>query len=302
MKQTFFFAIIFAFFLSCDGGQTKKPQTNDATRTTGTAAVNPKEKQLNVSIFLDLSDRISLKLHPQQVENDLELVKTITEYFRKNMEKLGAYKAKGKIKIFFSPPPSVPSINAIANSLKIDCSTMNNIGRKQVYDNLTSLFSDKLSEIYQQTMATSGWEGSDIWRFFKNDVKDYCIDKNTDYRNILIIFTDGYVYHKNSVSNKGNRFSYILEKNIATYRSASPLKELLEKDDFGLLVERNDLENLEVLVLEVCAENPANKNDEDIIGEVLKKWFKEMQISHFEVYSTDLPSNTRTRIDNFLNQ
>jgi hypothetical protein len=300
MKQTIFCIAILLFLVGC-GGKGKEGQNADNTGTNEVAA-KPQDKQLNISIYLDLSDRISPQKHPQQIENDLELVKTVTEYFRKNMEKLGAYKAKGKIKIFFSPPPSVPAINDIAKSLKIDCSQMDNQGRKQVYDTLTKLFVDNLSDIYRQTVATSVWEGCDIWRFFKDDVKDFCIDKDPNYRNILIIFTDGYVYHKNSVFYNGNRYSYILEKNVAKYRSSKNLPEQLEKDNFGLIAERNDLNNLEILVLEVSAENSSFKIDEDIIANVLKKWFKEMNVAHFEVYRSDLPSNTQPRIENFLNQ
>ena len=67
------------------------------------------------------------------------------------------------------------------------------------------------------------------------------------------------------------------------------------------MAERNDLNDLEVLVLEVKAENPSNKIDEDILPFVLKKWFNEMNISRHEVYRSDLPANTKTRIDKFLN-
>jgi len=68
------------------------------------------------------------------------------------------------------------------------------------------------------------------------------------------------------------------------------------------MTERDDLENLEVLVLEISAENEKNKIDEDIISHLWKKWFEEMNVSHYEVYRSDLPANTKTRIENFLNQ
>ena len=76
---------------------------------------------------------------------------------------------------------------------------LENKGRKEVYDSITDLYSKNLENIYQETIETSAWEGSDIWRFFKDDVKDFCIEKDTTYRNILIILTDGYLYHKQSV-------------------------------------------------------------------------------------------------------
>ncbi|MFB6340951.1 hypothetical protein ACE1ET_04490 [Saccharicrinis sp. FJH62] len=295
MKKLFYISI-FAFSLIACGGGSNVKQNNNNIKTE-----KPQEKQLNISILLDLSDRISPKINPDAKKNDIENIRTITEFFKTNMSNLGAYKAKGKIRLFFSPPPSNDNINSIVNRLNIDCSKMDNKGRKEVYDNIADLYSKNLENIYQETIETSAWEGSDIWRFFKDDVKDFCIEKDTTYSNILIILTDGYLYHKQSVFNNKNRFSYLLgTSNLKQYRKQN-WEELIEQNDFGIKTERNDLSNLEVLVLEVKAENPNNKIDEDILRYLWKKWFKEMNITHNEVYPSALPANTKTRIESFLN-
>ncbi|NDW12379.1 hypothetical protein D0T50_05680 [Bacteroides sp. 214] len=278
--------------------------TNNKSNVGASNTEKQQEKQLNISILLDLSDRINpqkFPTTPEHYQRDIENIKTITEFFKSNMQRLGAYKAKGKIKIFFNPPPANPTISSIASELNIDCSKTDNKGRKEIYDSITELFTKKLDEIYNQTIVSSVWEGSDIWRFFKDDVKDFCVDNDSSYRNILIIFTDGYLYHKQTVYNDKNQFSYILDKNLSSYRKLN-WKQLIEQNNFGIMAERNDLENLEVLVLEVSAENPKNKIDEDIISFVWKNWFEKMSIPHYEVYRSDLPTNTKTRIENFLNQ
>jgi hypothetical protein len=262
----------------------------------------PITKQLNISILLDLSDRINPKVNPNAQINDIENIRTITEFFKSNMSKLGAYNAKGRIRIFFSPPPTDPNINSIVNNLIIDCSKLDNKGRKNVYDSLTELYTRKLEGIYKNTIATSYWEGSDIWRFFKDDVKDFCIVNDNNYRNILIIFTDGYLYHKQSVFNNKNRYTYLLgNNNIKQFRIPN-WEQLIEQRDFGILTERTDLNNLEVLVLEIKSENSQNKIDEDILRFLWKKWLKEMNVERFDTYNSDLPANTRTRIESFLNQ
>lgn len=296
MKRLFFIVVIAVIFTAC-GNNKGDNQSHSQNSTTQ----KPLVKQLNISIFLDLSDRINPQINPEAQVNDIENIKTITDCFKSNMSELGAYKAKGKIRVFFSPPPSNPNINAIINNLNIDCSTMDNKGRKTVYDSITELYQKKLEDIYKETIATSTWEGSDIWRFFKDDVKDFCISNDTTYRNILIILTDGYLYHKQSVFNNKNRYTYLLgNSNLAQYRKQN-WEQLIKQNDFGILTKRNDLNNLEVLVLGVKAENPNNKIDEDILQSLWKKWFKEMNVSHYEVYHSDLPANTKTRIDNFLN-
>lgn len=295
MKQIFFITIVAFSIIACNTGSNDKINTSNANK------INSNQKQLRISILLDLSDRISPKINPDAQKNDIENLETITEYFKSNMTSLGAYKAKGKIRIFFSPTPTNANINYIVSKLTIDCSKMDNKGRKEVYDSITGLYEHNLEKIYQETIATSAWEGSDIWRFFKDDIKDYCIENDTNYRNILIILTDGYLYHKQSVFNNKNRYTYLLgNNNLKEYRKQN-WEQLVEQNDFGIITERSDLSNLEVLVLELKAENANNKIDEDILQFLWKKWFKEMNISHYEVYHSDLPANTKTRIESFLN-
>lgn len=298
MKQLFYIIFLFLLLSACGGNEDSKSNSKEQETQ------ESKEKQLNISILLDLSDRISpqkFPSNPEHSERDIENIKTITEFFKLNMERLGAYNAKGKIRVFFSPPPQSSEINTIASKLNIDCSKMDNKGRKHIYESITDIFVQNIEEIYNQTIATSTWDGSDIWRFFKDDVKDFCIDSDTSYRNILIVFTDGYLYHKQSVYNNKNHFSYLLESNLKLYRKPN-WKQLIEQNNFGIITERNDLENLEVLVLEVCAENSKNKIDEDIMSFVLKNWLQSMNVSHSEVYRSDLPANTKTRIQRFLDE
>ena len=298
MKRILFISIVTFLFIGCKGNKNEK-EDKDATTT-----INSQEKQLNISILLDLSDRISPKINPDAQKKDIENIKTITEFFSSNMEKLGAYKAKGKIKIFFSPTLVNNNINSTVSKLIIDCSKMDNKGRKEVHDSLTNLYSKNLNDIYQQTIASSAWEGSDIWRFFKDDVKDFCIENDPNYRNILIILTDGYLYHKQSDYNNKNRFSYLLgSRNLKPYRKQN-WEQLVEQNDFGIKTERKDLNDLEILVLEIKAENQSNKMDEDILRFLWEKWFKEMNISdnHYKVYSSNEPAYTKTRIEKFLDQ
>lgn len=255
-------------------------------------------KQLNISILLDLSDRIIQTATPSHVERDKEIIKCITEYFKKDMEKRNAHKAKGKIKVLFYPTPQNTSINEIAGKLKIDCLNMDTKMRKNIYDTITELFSKNISEIYSQAIQTNNWHGSDIWRFFKDDLEDYCIEQDTNYRNILIILTDGYIYHKNTHFGNGNRYSYLLQDNVNKFNNPTRWMELIDNADFGLIKAHDNLSNIEILVLEISDNN--NKTNEDVLKYVIEKWFKEMKVSRSKIYSTDLPSNTKTRIESFF--
>lgn len=297
MKQLIFIASVAVLLIACNNEGNEQKGAN-ASSTQGI-------KQLNISILLDLSDRISPKKGPDATKNDVENIKTITEFFKANMLSLGAYNAKGKIRVFFSPPPDSPDINAVVSKLNIDCSKLDNKGRKVVYDSLTGVYEKKLYNIYANTISTKiadkDWVGADIWRFFKDDVSDYCIEKDANYRNILVIFTDGYLYHPQSYFSDGNRYTYLTRSVLNKYRKPS-WKQLVNKDDFGIITERNDLQNLEVLVLGVKSELSVNKVDEDILRYLWGKWFDEMNISHHQEYPSDLPANTRTRILSFFQE
>ena len=93
----------------------------------------------------------------------------------------------------------------------------------------------------------------------------------------------------------------LLPKNIKAngFRSNN-WREKFEEGNYGYISTRDDLQNLNVLVLEI---NPSSqdKDDEDVIKAYLKKWFNEMNVNKFELYNTDLPQYTKTRIDKFIN-
>lgn len=255
------------------------------------------QQQYNISILLDLSDRISPEKYPDQYARDTAAIKVVTECFIKNMKELGVFNSKGKIKVFAYPNPKDPNINNIMKNLDVDCSTMDSKKKKDIYDNLSQTFQEGIKFIYDCSITTKGWHGSDVWRFFKDDVERYCIDKDSNYRNILIVLTDGYIYEKTTKLNQGNRYTYIENSNVKPYRGNI---QKMKNDDFGLMSTRNDLKNLEVLVLEV---NPKyDPNDYDILQYCLAKWFTEMGVCDFDICKTDFPNNTEKAIESFLNQ
>ena len=285
------------FFVSCDAGNVSDNPENIAKKAIG--------KQLNISVLWDLSDRINPRIHTEQPSNgekDISIIKYFAEFLKADMDSKGAYFAKGKLKVFFSPNPADPNISMLSSHLDVDLSTKDVKGKKQVYDSIVTNFGEVSAQIVGMTLKTSQWTGSDIYRFFKNDVADYCIDKDTAYRNILVVLTDGYVYDKNSTGRIGNKTEYILPQLLTSLglRNAPNYKAIFESKNCGLISTRNDLNNLEILVLEVNSELN-HKDDEDIIKLYLQKWFTDMKAKRFEIYNTDLPVNTKRRIGDFLN-
>lgn len=260
-------------------------------------------KQLNITVLLDLSDRISPTRYsevptPSHLERDTTIIMEIVNLFKQDMESLGAFNAKGKLRVEMEPWPAISNINSLQEELDVDCSEMNPKEKKELYDNIGTTFSQALSEIYGQTIKSSRWAGSDIWRFFKNKVDMY-IENDTSYRNILIVLTDGYIYHENTKGRNGDSVQYLTKATINKFRTANdPIKEI-QSSGFGLMVPRDDLQNLEVLVLEVTPEDGQSK-DEDILSYCIGEWLKGMGVGKYKIYPTDLPVNTAKRVRSFI--
>ena len=307
MKVSIILITIILFF-GC-GSEMNKKSSDKSIKTDQQLEKGNNRKALNynISILLDLSDRvIEPPLNPSQKERDIEIVSSVIDILRDNMKKKGTYLAKDKIRVIFSPPPSNLKVNNIANSLSVDLSKLDNNSKKETYDTIEKVFEEGLKEIYDLTIDNSKWLGSDIWRFFKYDV-ELCIEQDQSYKNILIIVTDGYIYHKQSEKVKDtkhrNRTAYITPKYLKRkgFWNNPNWREKFESEDFGLISHDKNFKNLEILILEI---NPSSnhRDDQDIIRTYLVKWFEEMGITSpsLAIYDTDLPVNTRRRIELFF--
>jgi hypothetical protein len=300
LKRICFYSALIIMLTSCNNDRERSgsiipPQT----------AAKKSVKQINISILWDLSDRINPAVHPElprSSDKDISIIHHFAEFLKADMDSKGAFLAKGKLKVFFSPAPNDPQITTMATKLDVDLSTVDIQGKKMIYDSIAAEFSSTARTITEQTIKTSTWNGSDIYRFFKNDVKDYCISKDTSTRNILVVLTDGYIYHPQSKGRINNKSEYILPAllNSLGLRNNPNYKSTISSKSCGLISTRSDLNNLEVLVLEINSE-PNFKNDEDIIKTYLQQWFADMNVKRFEIYNTDLPENTKRRISNFMN-
>jgi len=290
--------------MACNGKSDDSKKSEKSESSNNVTTTKSDSKQLNISILLDLSNRIDTTLNPtipQHYLRDIEIVKSISNYFVNDMKKRGAFNSNGKIQVIFTPTPNDPNVNLCAQKLNVDCSTMSNVQKKEVFNSITKTFTENLTKIYNQTMIDKNWCGSDIWRFFKDDV-DMCVDKKENYRNVLVIVTDGYIYHKNTVLNEKDRYSYISPQILTKYklRNNPNWESDITKTDFGLISKRKDLANLEVLVLEVSSYSEKYKSDEDVIKYILTKWFSEMGIKRNGLYYSDLPVHTQKRIVDFF--
>jgi len=80
-------------------------------------------ENLNISILLDLSDRISPKKYPNKSMEfylrDVGYINSVAEAFTNHVRAKKVRKVNDKMQLFFDPAPLNPEINALSKELKI---------------------------------------------------------------------------------------------------------------------------------------------------------------------------------------
>lgn len=284
MKNKFFssqkwlmlFAVV--MMVACGSKGTNGNNQKDNTQTNNTI------KPLNISIYLDLSDRLERQMTPSQKDRDIEIVNYMTEILKNHAVAQKILPSKDRIKVFFYPAPNDSKIDLLSRDLEMDLSKAQPAEKKKLLLEFQEKFTTSLSKIYDATLVGKNWIGSDIWGFFKKQIDTYCIRE--DARNIIVILTDGYLFYAPNKLKEGDNYSYILPQTLANPNS-------------GLIVSRKGLDNIEVLMLEI---NPFDPKHQDHMENILQEWLKGMGIQKMYVGETDQPSNTKLIIDKFMKE
>ncbi|MEG3658386.1 hypothetical protein V5097_13340 [Arenibacter palladensis] len=276
----------------------KKPVEN--IKNEDSQKIEPNSTNLNVSLLLDLSDRINPTKYPNNAmeffQRDVGYIKSVSEVFLEHLSAKKVRQANEKIELFFEPSPSNPEINTLSNKLKYPI-IKDNLSLDLLND-IENTYSKNPIEIYELAIKDDNYVGSDTWRFFKNKVSDYCLQEG--HRNILVILTDGYIYHKDTQLKEGNRSSYLTPQEIRKNKlNSSNWGEKMVNEDYGFVKIDVDLSDLEILVLGINPD-PKNVYEEDVIYEYWGKWFKEMNVKRFAIKQADLPSNMDKIIREFI--
>lgn len=269
-----FFAVIALLtsccFVSCDTGK-------------GNTETENMPQTLNISVYLDLSDRITREMMPSQKERDIKIVTYIAEKFKNASMGYQLLQSENKMKVFFYPSPQDKNITTLASKLTVDLGKMELKDKKPKLLSMQKEFAESLGQIYSTALSEEKYIGSDIWGFFSDGMVDkYCIKKGA--RNILVILTDGFIYdERNKQQNAaGDSCSYLLSNTLGKQH---------------LWIKRNGLKNLDILLMELNPYTPAQNAP---LREELIQWFKGMGVKRVECANTDLPDNTQSVIDDFL--
>lgn len=220
---------------------------------------------------------------PSQSERDIAIVEYLAKMFKDGAVKKKILPCNDRIKVFFYPAPPNSKVALLSDKLELDLSKTALPQKKVRLRDFEEEFKKSLEQIYQSTLNSRNWVGCDIWGFFNKPIDTYCIKKG--YRNVLVILTDGYIYHQDNLQQQGTAYSYLSDKILA-----NPASSLING-------RTGKLEDLEVLILEL---NLFDKKLEPRMETVWTDWLKGMGVKKCYVGETDVPGNTRLIIDNFF--
>lgn len=235
------------------------------------------EEPLNITVLIDLSDRI-IKADGQERRDE-----AIVNYlFKKIVDKGKFTSLKDAFQIIFYPAPGSDVMDSLSTTMSINLSKIKPLERRKEILKFQQTLESNIPKLYDYTKAHPNWIGCDIWGLFDQKEADIlCVKQG--YRNVLVILTDGYIYHSENQRKDGQNYSYILDKTLAIPNAR--------------LISCPEVQNLEVLVLE-C--NPTTANKFPLMKSVLSEWFDGMQINHYSIHKTDNTANSQSFINNFF--
>lgn len=294
-------------FISCNSNEKEKKDLETVVkkikkeRSCPEYLFNNKKNNLNISILLDLSDRIDEKKYPnismEYFQRDLGYINSISNSFLEHIQNKKLVLMNDDMQIYFEPEPANITINQKSKELKASFTkdlTKDLINKtKEKYQNIPN-------DIYSLAKENEKYLGSDTWRFFKDKAKRYCLKECS--RNILVILTDGYMFHTDTKLRENNLTSFITPSTLRKFGlNNSQWEEIFEKKKFGFIPATKNLNNLEVLVIGlVNHDKKRNPYGQDIIKKYWSNWFESMGVKKYEIYGAELPSNMDSTIKKFI--
>lgn len=285
-------------------GCSSEKKTEGKEEATKVEVKTNKKENLNISILLDLSDRIdpSKYANPSMefYKRDLGYIESISLGFEKHVRSKPVKHINDQIQVYFEPEPLDAEINSLAKELKMSFTKDNTT--KESIQQISPRFTAISQKIYELAIKDKVYIGSDIWSFFKNKVNDYCI--KPDHRNILFILTDGYMFHKDSKFSEQNKTSYLTPELVKSLKlNTSKYKELIEENNYGFVKANDNLNELEVVVLSI---NPAKGNpfESDVITAYWMAWLDDMGVKNptMKPLSAALPSDLDPIIQKYISR
>lgn len=190
----------------------------------------------------------------------------------------------------------------IANKLIFDLSDHHNQSNRLYFDKVHGQFPRYINELYKLAMQEP--LGADYWFYFERSVKRNLKTPTIyeDYKNIIILITDGYLESENRVYTGD---AELLRSVCNSASSGRSLDEVFKSKNLKIPPTGSDLSDTEVLVLEANERKAGEKCDFDVLKKFWTDWFKSMKVKNadgnFFIARQNATDLTKEEIDKMIN-
>jgi hypothetical protein len=266
------------------------------------AKVDPhtQDFNLNLTVFLDLSDRIDTTKYPdatmQFYRRDLAYIAAIANGYSVHCRSRKTRQLSERIQFYPDPSPSSNEVNDLTQQMKLHL-TKDNATKDQVCG-LVEHYAGLSERLYELAINESKFPGSNIWGFFQNKARNACIVEGAVNR--LIILTDGYVYHESNKRDEGPHTSYIVPESLNKLGlTGADWKSRMEKMGYGLIPATSGLDSLEVMVLGV-SNGRVSPYEGDVLKAFWTDWLSAMGVKNMRIEFAELPAALNEPIQSFV--
>ena len=271
---------------------------------------------LNLIVVPDLSKRIIDEVNnPDQIKSDVDLLKHIWATFENNTK----LKINSKDRLIIDVTDEAQAngqFRTLANNLIFDLSEHKGQSNRLYFDKIGGQFEENINQLYG--LAKKQPIGADYWYYFNRSLSKH-IQRTTlfdNYRNVLIILTDGYLEAQNKTKTGIAFYTGNYPSRFQTYNNIKrglPIEQALNGNIDRISDCSQHFPELEVLVLEIKERKPGSKEepsdpgtprDYDILEYLWKDWFKTLEIKNtndnFFIARNDATQLTKKAITKFL--
>jgi hypothetical protein len=273
----------------------------------------PSSRQnLNLIIVPDLSNRIMDDINnPAQITNDTIILRYIWQAFEKATE--AKTDSRDRLVVDVTDEGQAKGLfRTLANDLVFDLSEHSGKINRLYFKNsaVRDRYTNSIRKLYN--LAKDAPLGADYWSYFRRNLSRHIQTPtiHDDYRNILILITDGYLEAQDKLHTGSLSARIPIASRIKNGYSVEDALGDLRIEDIHLR-----FPTLEVLILEVQERkrySPQEPNDKgtsedyDILQALWRDWFNRLEIKNanddFFIFRSDRTIDTKNEIDRFILQ
>lgn len=276
----------------------------------------PAPISLNLVIVPDLSKRIvDVGNNPDQIRNDSVLLSELWSQF----ERITRTKINSKDRLLVDVTDNGQAgglFRTVADNLVFNLSEHKDKSNRIYFENVKERFSENVAKLY--ALAKENPIGADYWYYFSRNLNKKLLKStfSDEYRNILVIITDGYLEAQNSERTGVTFYTGSLAQRAQTCSSlkrGASIPDAISNSELGIRDCQDHFPDLEVFILEINERkkrtkeepfDPGTPCDYDILRYLWSDWLQKLEIKNakkdFFIQRNDAMELTKGEIKKFM--